>query len=662
MLTVSRLPQPQQDTPAAVSVIDADLIAATGYRDLARVFRLVPGMQVAQERGNDQWVTYHGLGADFPNQMQVLVDGRSVYTPYFFGGADWGALALSTEDIDRIEIVRGSDSAAYGSNAFLGVINILTRHTAAEAGSSATVNFGPDGIADATARLVTTGGPLGLRITAQHQQDDGTERLDDGRRIDIVNLRGDLRLSDIDELGIVAGHSQGSREQGFRGVLFDASAPRTATHDNSHLHLRWRRAPSTDEEWSLSWYHNREHARDAWRVDSRANLQGSLGGYPALISTLLTAPRLLVDVNNSRASRRNNVELQHRLRRSDTLQLLWGSEWRHDSLDSSALFHDGKRGSQNEWRVFGNAEWRMARHWLWNAGAMVEHIEDDRARIAPRLFLNWQPAPSSTFRAGYSGGWRQPSLFERSADVRIVHPAYGVLQIRHQGNAALRPQHIDAFELGFLGLLPGGRGSLDVRLFDERVQDYIVRRAAPFAPDNTLPGIGLPTDFFQRILTGTRWENAHGTVRLTGLEYQLRVHPWAGGQLLLNHTMIRASADDPAVNGSVAPYVASLTWLQRLGPWQSTLSVLRMGPTDAATGFADAQRFTVEAYTTLDWSIARSIRLGPQPLELRLSAINLLGRHQELIHRPVEILPEYRGDKAANPLEPQIHLSVRAPF
>lgn len=662
VLTASRLPQPLQDTPAAVTVLDADFIAATGYRDLARVFRLVPGMQVAQERGNDQWVTYHGLGADYPNQMQILVDGRSIYTPYFFGGADWGALALSPEDIDRIEIVRGSDSAAYGSNAFLGVINILTRHTAAEAGSSVGVNLGDHGIADATARMVSASGPLGLRITARHQQDDGTGRLKDGRRIDLVNLRADLRLSDIDELGIIAGHSEGTRGQGFEGVLFDGSQQRPSRHTDSHLHLRWRHSPTPDEEWSLAWYHNREHARDQWQVDSHANLQGSLGSNPALIGALLAAPRLLIDVNNNRDSRRHNVELQHRLRRSDKLQLLWGAEWRHDWLDSSALFHDGRARSQREWRLFGNVEWRMAQDWLWNAGAMIEHVERDRARAAPRLFLNWQPAPSATFRAGYSGGWRQPSLFERTADVRIVDPVYGELQIRHQGNPDLNPQRIDAYELGFLGVLQGGRGQLDVRLFNERIRDYIVRRPMAFSPANTLHTIGLPNDLIQNILGGTRWDNAHGLVRLTGIEYQLRLRPWTGGQLVLNHTMTRASADDPVVSGSVAPYVASLTWLQEAGPWQSTLSVLRMGPSDAGTGLVGNQRLVVDAYTTVDWSLARSVRFGNQPVELRLSGINLLGKHQELVHRPVEILPEFRGDKAANPMEPQVHFSVRAVF
>lgn len=667
VLTISRLPQPLRDTPGAVSVIDAELIAATGYRDLARVLRLVPGMQVAQERGNDQWVAYHGLGDDFPNQMQILVDGRSVYSPFQFGSTDWGALALSTEDVDRIEVVRGSDSAAYGSNAFLGVINILTRHTATETGSSATVKLGSHGIADAIARVVSRQGPLGLRMTAHHQHDDGTTRLKDGRRIDTINLRADLQLSELDELTITAGHSQGRRWQGFNGTLFDVSAQRPATHNHSNLHLRWRHSPSADEEWSLSWYQNRERAREEWPVDSHANLEATLGPNHPLVAALLAVPQVMARIDSNRGSRRDNVELQHRLRSSETLHLLWGAEWRMDRLESASLFNDTRARAQREWRLFGNAEWRMSKHWLWNAGAMVEKIEHDRARVAPRLFLNWQPRPAATLRMGYSGGWRQPALFERTADYRIVHPELGDLQINQQGNRALKPQHIDTYEVGFLGVLPKGAGSIDIRLFDERISDFIVRRTTQFSPTNKLDTIGppharLPNDIFQQIFGGTRWVNAHGTVRLSGLEYQLRVHPWTGGQLMLNHSMIRARVKDPAVNRSVAPYVASLSWLQEVGTWQSTLSLLRMGPSQAANGFVPDTRFTVDAYTTLDWSMARTIRLDSQALELRFSGINLLGKHQELVHRPVELLPEFRGSKAANPIEPQLHVSLRTQF
>lgn len=662
VLTPSRLPQTLQDTPAAVSVIDADMIATTGYRDLGRLFRLVPGMQVAQERGHDQWVTYHGLGGDYPNQMQILVDGRSVYTPYFFGGADWGALPTRPEDIERIEIVRGTNSAAYGSNAFLGVVNIITHHTAAERGSSVVTHLGTQGIADATARAITQQGALGLRITASYQRDDGISALKDSRRVQSLTFRGDARMTDIDELMVSGGHTSGIRGQGFEGVLFDGSATRNARHEDSHLHLRWRRAPSDHEEWSLSWYHNREHTGEPWQVNSHANLQGTLGSRPDLLSLFSTTPPVIVDVDNNRNGRRNNLELQHRLRTSNELQWLWGLEWRQDWLVAESLFNDDKSMKRDEWRMFGNLEWRLQPTWLLNAGMMLEHIEGDQTRIAPRIFVNWQPAPYATWRAGYSAGWRQPSLFERNADVRVIHPYYGELQIRHQGNPDLRPQHIEALEIGFLGLLPRVAGSFDVRVFNERIRDYIVRRPVSFELDNILPSIGLPGSIFQDLLGGTRWDNASGTTRIIGAEYQLRVRPWKSGELMLNHTMMRLRHSDAAVNGSTAPYVASLSWLQRAGAWQSMLTLLRVGPSNAGTGYAANRDTELKAYTTLDASIARTIQVSGYPVELRVTGINLLGKHQELVHRPAEILPQYAGSKAANPMEPQVWLSLRANF
>src|SRR5690606_29045006 len=112
--------------------------------------------------------------------------------------------------------------------------------------------------------------------------------------------------------------------------------------------------------------------------------------------------------------------------------------------------------------------------------------------------------------------------------------------------------------------------------------------------------------------------------------------PWTDGELIFNHTLIHVSSGERAVRDSVAPYTAGLTWLQRFGAWQGSLSVLRMGPIEAGSGYVRGFRYQVPAYTTLDLSVARSLRVGNTPVELRLSGINLLGRHQELVHRPLQ--------------------------
>ncbi len=655
VLTVSRLPQPIQDTPGAVTVIDAEQIAASGYRDLARLLRLVPGMQVGQERGNDQWVTYHGLGADYPNQMQVLIDGRSVYSPYYFGGADWNALPITLDDIERIEVVRGSDSAAYGANAFLGVVNIITRHTAAEGGHSVRVQQGSHGIADASARLVLRDGPLGLRLSVHRQHDHGMPGTHDGRDIRVLNLRGDLRLSTRSELTLNAGLNEGERDMGYADVLFDSSGMRTARHLDRSLHLRWRYSPGPEEEWSLSYYHNRERTVDEWFVDSSRNI--GLVTDPAARAYLLDAKRIPVD--NNRSSRRDNIELQHRLRTHDNLQALWGVEWRRDWLDAPFLFYGKPAQSQREWRIFTNLEWRLAPAWLLNAGAMAEHIDEDRLRLAPRLFLNWQAGGGRTWRAGWSRAWRQPTLFEREADVRIVHQGE-VLNYRFRPNPNIQPQRIDAFEIGFLDVLQNGAGLFDLRIFHERIQDLILRSAVTQTDPLWVDGLPVTAPpIIQQILGSTRWQNHPHPVRLNGLEYQLRLRPWAEGELIFNHTLIHASSSERAVRDSVAPYTAGLTWLQRWGAWSGSLSVLRMGPIEAGSGYVQGFRYRVPAYTTVDFSVARSLRLGTTPVELRLSGINLAGRHQELVHRPLQFV---RGEEPATEVGRQIHLSLRASF
>ncbi len=112
VLSASRLTQPLSEAPGAVTVIDRELIAASGAREIADLFRLVPGFQVSYAGGANPVVTYHGLSGQFSRRMQVLVDGRSLYSPSFVGGVDWNHIGIAIEDIERIEVVRGTNTAA----------------------------------------------------------------------------------------------------------------------------------------------------------------------------------------------------------------------------------------------------------------------------------------------------------------------------------------------------------------------------------------------------------------------------------------------------------------------------------------------------------------------------------------------------------------------
>lgn len=138
VLSATRLRQPISETPAAMTVIDREMIRDSGAWDVADLFRLVPGMYVAYNVDKEivpgHVVSYHGLADPYAKRMQILVDGRSVYTP-LFGGPIWSNIPLSLADIERVEVVRGPSAASFGANSFLGVINIVTRDPAETQGA-----------------------------------------------------------------------------------------------------------------------------------------------------------------------------------------------------------------------------------------------------------------------------------------------------------------------------------------------------------------------------------------------------------------------------------------------------------------------------------------------------------------------------------------------
>ena len=174
VLSVSRLSQPTRDAPAAVTVIDAELIRASGARDLADLLRLVPGFQATYGDRGSPLAGYHGLlTEEEPRRLQVRIDGRSQYSPAFIGAVNWNTIDVQLQDIERIEVIRGTNSATYGSNAFLGVINVITRNAAAAQGVVASAAAGSGGVEDRLARL---GVPLAggfVRLSAERRHDEG---------------------------------------------------------------------------------------------------------------------------------------------------------------------------------------------------------------------------------------------------------------------------------------------------------------------------------------------------------------------------------------------------------------------------------------------------------------------------------------------------------
>jgi len=146
VVTATRIPTPELKVASSITVVSADDIAARQLRSLPDVLKQVPGLNVVQTGGPGGQTSVFMRGTN-SNHTKVLVDGIDLGDPSNPGGAfDFGHFL--TEDIQKVEILRGPQSGLYGSDAIGGVINIVTKsgsgpaqfNAAAEGGSFGTFN------------------------------------------------------------------------------------------------------------------------------------------------------------------------------------------------------------------------------------------------------------------------------------------------------------------------------------------------------------------------------------------------------------------------------------------------------------------------------------------------------------------------------------------
>jgi len=164
--SASRREQRADEVPAAVFVITQDDIRRSGMRTLPELFRLVPGVQVAQLTSSKWAVSIRGFNDQYSNKLLVLIDGQSIYKRVF-SGVFWDAEDLVLDDIDRIEVIRGPGGAVWGANAVNGIINIVTKSAKDSQGALVRLSAGTFDRAQATARYGGSFGSVAYRVYSQ---------------------------------------------------------------------------------------------------------------------------------------------------------------------------------------------------------------------------------------------------------------------------------------------------------------------------------------------------------------------------------------------------------------------------------------------------------------------------------------------------------------
>ena len=137
----TRYSMPLSEAPSSVTVINREMIDAMPMVNFVDVLKLVPGFQVFFANGSIQAATINGQSDRLPRRLEIRVDGRSVYTP-INSSVSWESLGLDSDDIAYIEVVRGSNVAAYGTNAVQGAVNIVTRNPLTDSGTEVRITAG----------------------------------------------------------------------------------------------------------------------------------------------------------------------------------------------------------------------------------------------------------------------------------------------------------------------------------------------------------------------------------------------------------------------------------------------------------------------------------------------------------------------------------------
>ncbi|HEX7901436.1 MAG TPA: TonB-dependent receptor [Planctomycetota bacterium] len=440
--TASRKEQRLMDTAAAVAVIRGEDIRRMGVRSLPEALRMVPGTHVQRIDGNKWAIGVRGFSDRFANKLQVLVDGRSVYSPVF-SGVFWDQQDTFLEDIDRIEVIRGPGGAVWGANAVNGVVNVITKKARDTQGVLAYAGGGTEERAFGGARYGGAAGDVHYRAFAKAFSRD--EQWDHAARDDAhddgwqgrAGFRADWRASDVDAVTILGeyfdGRSGTSTALAAPGPAF--VDPRDEHYDASggHVLLRWERRLS--------------------------------GG--GLLSTQVAYAHEVFDPSFLTLRRDTlDVDLTHRFTPLDGHDVVWGAGYRvaaDDARNSYALSFDPAGEIDDVVSAFLQDEIALSGDALQlTLGTRVEHNDYTGLEVQPSARIAFRAHERHLIWAAVSRAVRTPNRVDQGIDfVEVSAPG---TEVHLVGNHELRSEALVAYEAGYR-LQPSDELTFDLALF-----------------------------------------------------------------------------------------------------------------------------------------------------------------------------------------------------
>jgi iron complex outermembrane receptor protein len=447
VLSATRLPQSVEDAPVAVTIITREMIKASGATEIPDLFRLVPGFLVDYDNAHVAAVSYHMLPDRYVREQQVLIDGRSVYDP-LIGGVPWMELPITIDDIERIEVIRGANAATYGSNSFLGVINIITRNAILDKGTTIKTNVGDHGLREGFLRYGNSQGALDYRVNLAYRSDDGFVGRNDGKIIRLLNSRFDYQLNDRDNMVMQAGYSEGPRQM---DDVFDSGVP---YHDmktfSQFQQVKWHRVMGPEDEYTVQAYHNQ-------------------------LATINSYTRTDVPIywDEDASSERYDIEIQKIKRINPRLRYVVGGSYRRDQVASQLYFGTTTPLDNSIRRLFAHGEYRYNKALLFNLGVMYEDNDITGSDLSPRASINYKLTPKDTLRISVSKASRTPVLFEQYPNMAVNVPSLGYYDQVFYNGSQVNNEKITDYELGFVGRKLHNTLNYDVKFFYQDIKGLI---------------------------------------------------------------------------------------------------------------------------------------------------------------------------------------------
>lgn len=455
--------------PAVASVITAEEIALMGLRGMDDLLETVAGIHVT--RSANSWVPVYMVRGVYSSQgPQVLLLQNGVPVTTLFQGNKgnlWGDYPV--ELISRLEIIRGPGSALYGSDAFSGVINIITKGPAEAAGTELGVQAGAFASRDAWAQLGGKLGPVGLAAYVRVGSFGGFRRSIDAdaqtRNDSLMGTHASLAPgaisdgNDAVDVNLEAGYGQLRARVNFKQREVGTGAGIASALDPTG------KARSTRTIANLAW--TAPQFTDDWSLDISLNSQSYSQEVPIPYALLPPGTRLPTGTfSHGMIGAPETWERSLRLGAVADYTGWAGHHWRlgagHDDLDlyrtrelrnftyaangtpipaagltdysnTDPFLRPHRRRIDY---VFLQDEWRLAQDWNLTAGLRHDRYSDFGGTTNPRVALVWDATYDLTMKLLWGRAFRAPSYNE----------AYSITNPVTLGNPNLKPETNDTLE------------------------------------------------------------------------------------------------------------------------------------------------------------------------------------------------------------------------